>query len=91
MFFNNWLFGQPDGFEFNYFLYSMVPDTRFKPNTIKYDVTSLGEVINFSSPSIPGTGVFPRAFYNLDNKNYDYTDDSEGNYPGFFGVNQKFL
>ena len=91
IFFNNYLFGQPDGFEFNYFLYSMVPDTRFKPNTIKYDVTALGEVINFSSPSIPGTGVFPRAFYNLDNKNYDYTDDSEGNYPGFFGVKNSYF
>jgi hypothetical protein len=91
IFFNNYLFGQPDGFEFNYFLYSMVPDTRFKPNTIKYDVSALGEVINFSSPSIPGTGVFPRAFYNLDNKNYDYTDDSEGNYPGFFGVKESYF
>jgi hypothetical protein len=91
MFFNNWLFGQPDGFEYNYFLYSMIPDTRFKPNTIKYDVTALGEAFNFSSPTLPGTGVFPRAFYNLDNKNYDYTDDSEGNYPGFFGVNKSYF
>jgi hypothetical protein len=91
MFFYNWLYDQPDEFEYNYYLYSMIPQTRFVCNSIKYDIGNLAELISFSSPSIPGTGAFPRAFYNLDNKNYNYSNDNEGNYPGFFSVKNSYM
>ena len=86
MFFYNWLYNQPDGFEYNYYLYNMIPQTRFKVNSIKYDPSFLAELFDFNAPATPGTGAFPRAFYQLDHDDYDYTDDTEGNYPGLFGV-----
>jgi hypothetical protein len=46
MFFYDWLYGQPDGFEYNYYLHSMIPLTRFKVNSIRYDVSYLSEVFN---------------------------------------------
>lgn len=88
MFFYDWLYGQPDGFEYNYYLRSMIPQARFKANSITYDTGYLSEVFNFTSPAIPGTGAFPGAFYNLDyyvngNRYYNYTNDvSEGNWIG---------
>jgi hypothetical protein len=88
MFFYDWLYDQPDGFEYNYYLRSMVPGARFKVNSIKYDVGNLSELINFSSPAVPGTGAFPNAFYNMDyyvnsQRFYNYADDiEEGNFAG---------
>ena len=88
MFFYDWLYNQPDGFEYNYYLHSMIPLTRFKVNSIKYDVGFLSEVFNISSPSTPGAGAYPSTFYNLDyfvngNRYYNYTNDvSEGNFIG---------
>jgi hypothetical protein len=90
-FFYDWLYGQPDGFEYNYFLHQMIPSPRFAVNSIKYDPSDLAPS-NFSNPT-PGTGALPRRFYQLDwwegsgsNDHYNYTDDTEGNYPGLFGV-----
>jgi hypothetical protein len=89
MFFYDWLYGQPDGFEYNYYLHSMIPLTRFKVNSIKYDVGFLSEVFNISSPSTPGAGAYPGAFYNLDyyvngTRRYNYaTDQSVGSLLGF--------
>jgi hypothetical protein len=86
-FFYNWLYEQPDGFEYNYYVYSMIPQARFKVNSIKYDTGFLSELVNFSSPSIPGTGGLPNAFYNMDyyvnnGRKYNYADDTE---EGSFG------
>lgn len=99
-FYYNWLYGQPDGYEFNYYLNQMIPQTRFNVNSIKYDVTDLTEGLNFFSPSIPGTGALPTRFYNLDyykndSRYYDYIDDEPkgfpDTYPGVFGAkNAKF-
>jgi len=66
MFFYDWLYDQPDGFEFNYYLRSMIPLARFKVNSIKYDAGFLSELVNFTSPAVPGTGGLPGAFYNMD-------------------------
>ena len=95
MFFYNWLYGQPDGFEYNYFLYSMIPSARFATNSVTYDVGDLGEIFNFSSPSVPGTGAFPSRFFNLDyyvcqgcpfpyNRLYNYANDNREGVPGIF-------
>jgi hypothetical protein len=84
-FFNNWLYKQPNGTIFNYFLNQTVPQARFWLNTEPYDTSSLlggGEdgivdaLINFllgNNTSLTGSGALPRNFYKLDNKNYDYT------------------
>jgi len=90
MFYYDWLYGQPDGFEYNYYLHNMIPQSRFNVNSILYDVTFLSEAVSISSPSVPGSGALPGAFYNLDyyvdynNNNitqryYNYaTDQKEG-------------
>ena len=90
-FFYDWLYGQPDGFEYNYYLHQMIPSPRFSVNSIKYDPSDLAPS-NWNNPQ-PGTGAFPRRFYQLDwwesfaaGDHYDYTTDTEGNYPGLFGV-----
>jgi hypothetical protein len=88
MMFNDWLYGQPDGFEYNYYLHSMIPLARFKVNSINYDTSFLSEVFNFGSPAMPGTGAFPGAFYNMDyyvtsSRFYNYkTDVEEGSWIG---------
>ena len=94
-FFYDWLYGQPDGFEYNYLLRNMIAEPRFWINSVKYDVgdlvpTSFADIADIVNPP-PGTGVLPRAFYNLDWKNYGYVSDSEGNYPGFFGVKKSYF
>ena len=96
-FYNNWLYGQPDGFEYNYYLYEMIPQTRFNVNSIKYDVSDMAELLNFSAPTLPGSGGSPTRFYNLDyyknNKRYYSNEDDEpkgfpDTYPGVFGIKQ---
>jgi hypothetical protein len=90
LFFYNWLYDQPDGFEYNYKLYNMIPDARFWVNSKKYDVQDL--IPNNFGPSMqPGTGAFPTKFYKLDNKNYEFSNDSVGNYPGVFRVNDSYF
>jgi hypothetical protein len=89
-FFYDWLFGQPDGFEFNYATRQMIPEPRFFTNSTKYDVSNLAPTNWFGTPT-PGTGALPTAYYNLDNENYDYTDDSPGNYPGLFRAKESYF
>ena len=97
--FYDWLFGQPDGFEYNYYLRKMIPNPRFWVNSVEYDVGNLAPA-NFNNPT-PGTGGLPTAFYNLDyyaptflnpNRFYDYTDDTLGGfpdtYPGVFSAKE---
>ena len=94
-FYYDWLYGQPDGFEYNYYIHQMIPQTRFNVNSVRYDVGDLAEALNFSSPTVPGTGALPTRFYNLDyykdsTRKYNYvTDQPEGSpdtYPGVFGA-----
>jgi hypothetical protein len=40
-FFYDWLYGQPNGFEYNYYLHQMIPSPKFSINSIKYDVSDL--------------------------------------------------
>jgi hypothetical protein len=102
VFFYDWLYNQPDGFEYNYYIRSMIPLARFKVNSIRYDIGNLSDLFNFSSPSAPGTGAYPSAFYNLDyyvnsNRYYNYElDISEGSfigdkYKGLWSVNEAYF
>ena len=96
-FFYDWLYGQPDGFEYNYFIRQLIPNVRFSANSVRYDVSDLAQLIDFGSPSIPGTGGNPTDFYNLDyyrsnSRKYNYvTDQPEGfpdTYPGVFNAKE---
>jgi hypothetical protein len=82
-FFNDWLYGQPDGYEYNYFIRQMLPEPRFWMNSQRYETTDLFSP-DFNPP--PGTGWFPRAFYQLDNSSYNYSNDNEGDYAGLFNM-----
>ena len=88
-FFYDWLFGQPDGFEFNYLLRQMIPQPRFWMNSKDYDVSDLAP--DFANGNTtPGTGDLPTSFYNLDyyknsSRYYSYSSDFPiGGYPGLF-------
>jgi hypothetical protein len=92
MFFYDWLYDQPDGFEYNYYLHSMIPQARFKVNSQLYDINNLAEAFIPGTPAIPGVGARPSASYRLDywRQNaigqtafYDYTNDTRN---GFFTV-----
>jgi len=100
MFFYNWLYQQPDGFEYNYYLYNMIPNARFKVNSIKYSSGDLASVIDFNNLGTPGTGALPSAFYNMDYyvdfiRKYNYDDDTEGGlvdkYKGLFGIKEAYM
>lgn len=94
-FFYDWLYNEPDGFEYNYYLKSMIPHPRFRLNSQLYDSSDLAEIFqdfkNFvgNAGNLPGTGWKPSSFYNLDyfenlGQYYNYTTDTAANYPGFF-------
>lgn len=81
-FFYDWLFGQPDGFEYNYLLRQMIPRPRFWVNSTKYDVSELAPT-NWLAPTAGlGTGITPGRYYRLDHNGYNYANDNNGVYPG---------
>jgi hypothetical protein len=83
-YFYDWLYGQPDGFEYNYLLHQMIPQPRFWANSKQYDVSELAPTNWFSLPA-PGTGPLPSRFYRLDYDKYDYVNEpNQVNYPGLF-------
>ena len=102
-FFYDWLYGQPDNTEFNYFIRQYIPQPRFWANTIKYEISDFFSniisaitnfITNFPTPPGPdpsGEGAFPTSFYRLDNKNYNYTNDVTLDYPGVFGVRNSYF
>ena len=95
--FYDWLFDQPDGYEFDYTQRPMIAFPRFWVNSTSFDIANFLDVANWNPSSpLPSTGGLPKAFYNLDyyvnsNRYYDYTNDQEGNYPGFLKVEDSFF
>lgn len=87
-FFYDWLYGQPDGFEYNYLLHLMIPEPRFWVNSKAYDFSDFSDLFTnlFSGGGAPGTGWQPTGFYNMDNERYQYSNDtlSALGYPGLF-------
>ena len=81
-FFYDWLYGQPDGYEYNYALRQMIPFARFAANTEGYDTN------DFFNPSylIPGAlatlntdylnGYLPSRKYRLDSDGYNYNTNT---------------
>ena len=68
MFFYDWLYDQPDGFEYNYYLRNMISSTRFVVNSQLYEPANLSGLIDIASVVAPstGSGAYPGEFYNLD-------------------------
>lgn len=64
-FFYDWLFDQPDGAEFNYKLYNMIPYPRYVMDTEPFDI---GELINSITSNIlsPGSWTLPSTKHNFD-------------------------
>lgn len=92
LFFWEWLFGQNFGFEYDYLQRQNVPQPRFWMNSQKYDFNgALAEILDLNNLGTPSVGVLPQSYFNLDNENYDYTNDNPGNYPGLFGVKESFF
>lgn len=91
-FFYDWLYGQPNGYEYNYFLRQMIPEPRFGMNTIRYEARDLFDWNLFTAP-VPTTltGALPSRRYRLDHRNYDYSSDSTINYPGALGVKESYM
>jgi hypothetical protein len=108
-FFYDWMYNQPDGTEFNYLNRQMLPEPRFWMNSARYEVSTL-----FTDPTtwftningiMPGTGVLPRGFYNLDHappvatawlgilfpQGYNYSNDNSGDTPGICGVKESYF
>jgi hypothetical protein len=93
-FFYDWLYGQPDGYEYNYILRHMIAEPRFWVNSQLYDANHLSPA-DWINPA-PGSGPLPTDFYNLDwckdlGNHYDYNDDSHGNYPGVLGAKEAYF
>jgi len=85
-FFYDWLYGQPDGYEFNYLLRQMIPEPKFWVNSTKYDISDFSNVFTqwFNGGGAPGTGWKPTNFYQMDFNKFDYRDNTAGDYPGIF-------
>jgi hypothetical protein len=65
-------------------------------NSEKYNASDLwaGDVVSSFAAWLnpqPGTGALPTKFYQLDQTNYDYSNDSLGNPPGFLGVKNSYF
>tara|TARA_R100001463_G_scaffold18701_4_gene46639 strand:- start:15558 stop:20942 length:5385 start_codon:yes stop_codon:yes gene_type:complete len=95
-FFYDWLYGQPDGFEYNYKLYQMIHEPKFWANSTSYEAFNLMPT-NLFGISTPGTGALPSGFYELDyfknsSSKYNYaTASMEGDSPGLFTVKDAFF
>jgi hypothetical protein len=95
-FFYDWLYGDPNGYEYNYLDSQMIGEPRYWVNSTKYDVSQF-QITNVQAwaaifnNSNPGVGFFPNSYFNMDNINYDRTDDDDDPYPGFqFAKNSYF-
>jgi len=97
-FFYDWLYGQPDGYEYNYILRHMIAEPRFWVNSELYDAGSLSPA-NYKNPE-PGEGALPTSFYNLDyyknsSRKWDYNNDEPtgfpDTYPGVFGAKEAYF
>jgi len=96
-FFYNWLYTEPNGYEYNYFNNQMIPEPRFWANSERYDlsqlqVTSLAAWAALFNNSTTGTGFLPNDYFNLDNENYVRNNDTiPAGYPGFIYAKNSYF
>ena len=96
-FFYDWLYGQPDGFEYNYALRQMIPFARFAANTEAYDMN------DFFSPAylLPGAitaintsylnGYLPSRKYILDSDGYNYNTNTPESAALKIGIKERYF
>jgi hypothetical protein len=82
LFFYDWLYGLPNGTEYNYYINQMIPSPRFWVNSQPWDISDLNvtNIANIIQGNLSGTGPFPASYYDLDSDNYN---PITGNF-GFF-------
>lgn len=82
LFFYDWLYGVPNGTEYNYYLNQMIPSPRFWVNSQPWDISdfNFSNFLNWVSGNLNGTGLVPSSYYDLDSNNYNPIN---GNF-GFF-------
>ena len=95
-FFYDWLYGEPNGYEYNYYNNQMIPEPRYWLNSEKYnpanfEVASAGAWSNILSGNTTGTGFRPKNFYKLDSEKYDRMDDTQGILDGFLYVKNAYF
>jgi hypothetical protein len=74
-FFYDWLYGQPDGFEYNYAIRNMIPYARFYANSERFDSSDLLGFSGSGVTAVPtATGTSPEDFYYLDNPFYSLSN-----------------
>ena len=95
-FFYDWLYGEPNGYEYNYFNNQMIPEPRYWLNSEKYDidnlqVTNIAAWVAIINNATTGTGFLPSSYYNLDHDSYNITNDHPGGYPGFMYIKNSYF
>ena len=82
--FFDWLYDQPDGYEYNYALSPMIPFPRFFVNSEPWDYTDFNftNIIGLIGGTNPGSGAFPNSYFKLDNTNFNKPTNLTPNYPG---------
>jgi len=83
-FFTTWLYNKPRGSEFNYFLVPSVPFPKFWANSFPWDIQDISpdNIIAAIIGGNNGSGLLPSSYYNLDNENYNTSNNNTVNYPG---------
>ncbi|MHA1969233.1 MAG: hypothetical protein ACW964_15715, partial [Candidatus Hodarchaeales archaeon] len=69
-FFTNWLYGEPNGREFNYNLYNNLPYARFWADLHEFDFTTflndvISSIVSLNFPALFSGSFLPSAFHNL--------------------------
>ena len=93
-FFTAWLYDQPRGTEWNYFLYPSVPFPRFWANSEPWDISEINVddfLSSIVSPNLTGTGLLPSAYYKLDSANYNRQFNTTADYPGIITPKNSFF
>ena len=100
-FFYDWLYGQPDGYEYNYGLRQMIPLARFAANTEAYDTNDFYNGIASTIASNPAdlvnlntlylNGYLPSRKYVLDAANFDYVTNQQQGLALKIGVKERYF
>lgn len=80
LFFYDWLYGLPNGTEYNYYINQMIPSPRFWVNSQPWDISEFN-VTNFLSwvtGNLSGTGLVPSSYYDLDSTHYNPNNNNFG-------------
>ena len=80
LFFYDWLYGVPNGTEYNYYLNQMIPSPRFWVNSQPWDISdfNFSNFSNWVTGNLTGTGAFPSSYYDLDSNNYNPANNNFG-------------